>query len=140
MERRSRTAFEAEEGKYDYVRDSSVFFGAYGVDADYKPPMRTSPGAAGYDIFALEEFSIPPFSMVTVPTNIVVCNDINVWYKIADRSSVALMGVSVVAGVIDCDFTNDVCVMLRNFNSYAVSFVKGEAIAQIIPIPRVLSL
>jgi dUTP pyrophosphatase len=101
-----------------------------------KIPVRGTPGAAGYDLFALEARTIiGGEGSVLVPTGIAVKIPRGHYARIAPRSGLALkQHIAVNAGVVDRDYyPNPLGVILyctRNGHSYTVQ--PGERFAQLI--------
>lgn len=79
-----------------------------------KLPVRGSEGAAGLDLYACEEVVIPPGETRAVSLGI-KCEIPRLhvaFFK--DRSSLGLQGLTVLAGVIDCDYRGEWKVVLHN--------------------------
>lgn len=55
----------------------------------------------------------------------------NKFAKIETRSSMAKIGIQVLGGVIDPDYQGEIKVILQNHNTYPVSVILHDAIAQI---------
>jgi len=98
-----------------------------------RAPTKKSTGAAGYDLYAPCDFSIPAFSRENVDLGIHVAIPPGNYGRIAPRSSLAReFGIAVFAGVVDSDYRGAVSVILFNASSKAVHFDKGDRIAQLI--------
>ncbi len=98
-----------------------------------KAPTRGSKFAAGYDLYASEEVSIPRNSRGLVSTGLSMAIPVGYYGRVASRSSIALTkSVDVSAGVIDSDYRGEVKVLLVNNSSSAQLFAKGDRIAQLI--------
>ena len=105
-------------------------------------PTRGSGGAAGFDVFALEEVTLPARATnVKVPLGFAVdfsavdvgISGVAVYGRMAPRSGFAARhGVDVLAGVLDKDFRGEVCAILNNPGDADVIIPPGKAIAQII--------
>lgn len=96
-------------------------------------PVRSSEGAAGYDLAALSGGRIPPMGRLLAETGISVDLPPGVYGRIAPRSGLALKyGIHVAAGVIDRDFRGELRVLLCNFGSDEFVFNRGDRIAQLI--------
>ena len=71
--------------------------------------------AAGHDIYALEEGSIPAKGPALVGTGIAIGLPKSTYGRLAARSRMASKNsIAVGGGVIDADFTGEVKVILRN--------------------------
>lgn len=101
-----------------------------------KAPQRNpnSPFSAGFDLFALESVDIGPLTRKVIPTGIALEIPIGMYGRIAPRSGLAVKnGIDVLAGVVDCDYRGEICVVLYNTDQYfKYSISAGEKIAQII--------
>lgn len=99
-----------------------------------KVPERKTSSAAGYDLFAAEDFTLAPLSSYAVATDIAVAIPVGYYGRIAPRSGLAFRnGIDVFGGVIDSDYRGNIKVILFNsksFDSFKIN--KGDRIAQII--------
>jgi len=96
-------------------------------------PVRSSPGAAGYDLFTPEDFEIKARSKVTVPLNLMMKVPEGTYGRVAPRSGLANKhSLDVGAGVIDSDYRGNVGVILFNHSDEVFSAKKGDRIAQLI--------
>ena len=101
-------------------------------------PQKAHEADAGYDIFSIEDVTIPAGHRATVKTGI-ACEfpeDGNFYYmRIAPRSGMAVKhGINVLAGVVDQAYRGEILVCLHNTdleNDYVVK--SGDKIAQMIP-------
>lgn len=116
---------------------------------DVQLPVQGTPGSAGYDLFAYDNTLINPGERKLISTGLImeVYNKTddkkNLYYdfmgEIRSRSSLALKGIDVGAGVIDSDYRGEIKVLLCNNNTstngaLSSPFVikKGDRIAQLI--------
>jgi len=99
---------------------------------DAKLPVRKSYGAAGYDVYSVQEVTLEPNEYKMVPTGIAMTVPDGTYGQLAPRSGLASKGVHVGAGVVDIDFTGEVKVLLINLSTIRVSFEKHERISQLI--------
>lgn len=105
-------------------------------------PRLGSKGAAGHDLFPLEEVILPPKATnVSVPTGIAVdisvlsdrMAPLGVYGRVAPRSGLAYRhGVDVLAGVIDRDYRGQIHVIMNNPSDEPVVLSPTQAIAQLI--------
>ena len=78
-------------------------------------PARSTPGAAGYDLFSTDNYVVLPGRRVVVSTGITVQLPPGTYGRIAPRSGLAVKhGIDVLAGVIDPDYTGELKVVLYN--------------------------
>lgn len=119
-----------------------VFFaGASNANLGYKKltenafaPERGSPNAVGLDLRALHTDTVLKSNSLLVKTGIALKIPSNCYVRIAPRSGLALNNmIGVGAGVVDPDYTGEICVLLFN-HSCEKDFVinRGDKIAQII--------
>lgn len=95
-------------------------------------PTRGSDGAAGYDLYALEDTTINCFQFIPVSTGVSIEIPAGHYGRVAPRSGLAVKhGVMVGAGVIDSDYRGELKVALATLNG-VYEFKKGDRIAQLI--------
>jgi dUTP pyrophosphatase len=107
-------------------------------------PRYETAGAAGFDLAASEDVTVPPGTVALVPTGLVIEVPPAHFLGVFARSSTPLKRGLMVAngvGVIDEDYcgpTDEVKVPVLNFTAAAVTVARGDRIAQgvILPIAR----
>jgi dUTP pyrophosphatase len=107
---------------------------------DARPPARTRPGDAGYDLRAVEGFSLWPGERVTVPTGVAVALPPGVAGLVTPRSGLAAShGISVVngPGLIDPTYRGEIRVVLVNLGDARFEAAAGDRIAQLVLVPFV---
>lgn len=101
-------------------------------------PKRSTDYAAGYDLYALDAGVIPPRSKSILKTGIAIRLPIleppyAVYGSIRSRSGLsAKHNLEVGAGVIDFDYTNEICVILHNHSDLEYAYKSGDRIAQLV--------
>ena len=97
-------------------------------------PVRSSAGAAGYDLFSTDSYVVLPGRRVVVSTGITVNLPPGTYGRIAPRSGLAVKhGLDTLAGVIDPDYTGEVKVVLQNLDATQPFVIRpGYRIAQMI--------
>ena len=100
-------------------------------------PVRAHPGDLGYDLSSLQQHYIKPGERKLIETGLVVEFPEGFGGVIQDRSSLAVKGLHVLAGVIDNGYHGEIKVLLYNLGSEPVEINAGERIAQLIPTPVV---
>jgi dUTP pyrophosphatase len=106
-------------------------------------PAYQTPGAAGFDLAANADMTIPPGTIALVPTGLVIQVPQGHFLGIFARSSTPLKKGLMVAngvGVIDLDYcgaTDEVKIQVLNFTAAPVQVAKGDRIAQGLFIPVV---
>ena len=102
-------------------------------------PTRGTDGAAGYDLYAIEDVTINCFNFTLVSTGVSMAIPAGHYGRVAPRSGLAVKhGVMVGAGVIDSDYRGEIKVALATLNG-VYEFKKGDRIAQIIIIEPVVT-
>lgn len=96
-------------------------------------PTRTSPHSVGYDLYSMEDITVPSMDRRIVSTGVCATLPPGVYGRIAPRSGMTLKyGIQTGAGVIDPDYTGELVVVLFNFGSEEFEVKKGNRIAQMI--------
>ena len=96
-------------------------------------PVRGSAGAAGLNLRAAENISVPPGGRTCVKTDLQVAIPAGFYGRIAARSGLAIKhGVDVGGGVVDADFRGCVGVILFNHGEEAFQVNCRDRIAQLI--------
>jgi dUTP pyrophosphatase len=106
-----------------------------------RAPEVAHPGEdLGYDIFALEQATLPPRLAVKVRTGIAVEarhpeTGAPLGFLIRDRSSMASENIATIGGVIDAGYRGEILILMTNLGDAAVELKAGEKIAQMVPVP-----
>ena len=98
-------------------------------------PEYGTAGAAGLDLFAADMVVIGRDCSELIPLDLafrIPCGYVGV---IKSRSSMAVKGLHVQAGVIDSDYRGHVKVLLQNTGQVNMAVHKGDKIAQMIVLP-----
>lgn len=109
-------------------------------------PTKGTPQSAGWDLYALESYCIPPTKdclescvcisspgLTPVRTGIAVQLPLGTYGRIAGRSGLCFRtGLIVTAGVIDVDYTDELKVLFVNPTNHSIHLKAGERIAQLI--------
>lgn len=108
-------------------------------DMNVKLPKRKTKKSAGYDFFAVEDFTLYPNKLCIVPTGVKAYMEDDEVLYLHIRSSVAFKrGIRMLnsTGVIDADFVDnpdnegEISLGLLSHNDDIVHIQKGERIAQ----------
>lgn len=104
------------------------------LNSNSKTPERSTSNAAGYDIFAVQDYNIEAQSRELIKTGIALEIPDGYYGRIAPRSGIALKnGIDVMAGVIDSDYRGEIGVILYNSDKNNSFLVRtGDRIAQLI--------
>jgi dUTP pyrophosphatase len=97
-------------------------------------PSRGTVGAAGYDLYSIDNYVVFPGHRVVVSTGVAVQLPPGTYGRIAPRSGLAVKhGLDTLAGVIDPDYSGEVKVVLVNTDMRVPFVIKpGYRIAQLI--------
>lgn len=103
------------------------------LSPDARLPVRGSEGAAGYDLSASVNVTIPGRGRSLIDTGLQILVPFGTYGRIAPRSGLAVkIGLDVGAGVIDSDYRGEVKILLFNHSDTPVSIGKGDRIAQLL--------
>ncbi len=101
-------------------------------------PQQATPGSAGYDLYAVESYTIRPGDIVTIPLGFSTELDWKIHGRIESRSGMAIKGLVVLTGVIDCDYRGEWKVIMQNTTRDSVHQINaGDRIAQVVFRPTV---
>lgn len=100
--------------------------------AEATVPKRATQGSAGYDLCAVTYAVLAPRSRIIVPTGLRITIPEDCYGRIAPRSSLAVKGIDVLAGVVDSDYRDEVKIVLVNLGEIEFVVNPGDRIAQLI--------
>ena len=96
-------------------------------------PTRGSIYAAGLDLYSIDAQVVPKNGRALIKTGLYLAIPANQYGRIAPRSGLALnSGLDVGAGVVDCDYRGELCVLLFNFGESDFLVAEGMRVAQLI--------
>ncbi|KAH0834805.1 dUTPase-like protein, partial [Lanmaoa asiatica] len=96
-------------------------------------PVRGSPGAAGYDLYAAEDTVVPAHGHALISTGLSMKIPPGHYGRVAPRSGLAVKKkLTTGAGVIDSDFRGEVKILLFNLSGEEFIAKAGERVAQLI--------
>jgi dUTP pyrophosphatase len=104
-----------------------------------RPPQRTRPGDAGYDLSCHEGFELGPGESAKVPTGFALAIPEGIVGLVCPRSGLAAKHqVTVVngPGVVDANFRGECCVVLINLGRERFVAQAGDRIAQLVLVPN----
>jgi dUTP pyrophosphatase len=104
------------------------------VHENAKLPIKGSPGSAGYDLYSAESSTLGPGKRKLICTGLKLesCQS-DMYLRIAPRSSLAVKGIDVGAGVVDCDYVGKLKILIINASDTDYEVKAGDRIAQMIP-------
>lgn len=98
-----------------------------------KLPVRSSTGAAGYDLASVVDVVVPARGKCLVSTGLQILLPAGTYGRIAPRSGLAWKHhIDVGAGVIDADYRGIVKVVLFNHSEEDFAVTSGDRVAQLI--------
>ena len=103
-----------------------------------RPPERSRPGDAGYDLRCVEPFALAPGERALVPTGVAVAVPEGAAGLVVPRSGLAARhGLSVVngPGLIDPNYRGELKVVLVNLGTETYHGDAGDRIAQLLVVP-----
>lgn len=96
-------------------------------------PVRSSAGAAGYDLSSSENVVVPAHGKQLVMTDLAMAIPHGLYGRVAPRSGLAVKKfIDVGAGVVDSDYRGNLGVLLYNHGDEDFMVNVGDRIAQII--------
>lgn len=102
-------------------------------------PSRQTEASAGLDLSTPVQIVLEPYTQVVIPLGFCLMPPKGYFGLICSRSGLALKhGVYAFQGVIDGDYTGQLCVGLENRSSNRITIENGNRIAQIIILPLFL--
>ncbi len=105
---------------------------------DAKPPARTRPHDAGYDLSATEALTLAPGERRLVGTGVAVAIPPGVAGLVAPRSGLAIThGIHPLnsPGLVDPNYRGELRVALHNASSEPFAVAVGDRIAQLLLVP-----
>ena len=88
----------------------------------------------GYDLYAAETTTIPAGGMARVKTGIAIQFTSGHGALLRDRSSMALQGLAVTAGVVDAGYRGEIQVVMHNLGQNDFTIAAGDKFVQMIPV------
>ncbi|KAK4239697.1 dUTPase-like protein [Achaetomium macrosporum] len=103
------------------------------LSAKARLPTRGSAFAAGYDLYASQDATIPARGKALVETDISIAVPAGTYGRVAPRSGLAAKHfIDTGAGVIDADYRGPVKVLLFNHGEADFEVKEGDRIAQLV--------
>jgi len=103
-------------------------------------PARQTPLSAGYDLKSVESYALQPHQRKLISTGLAMAledEDFQCYGQVASRSSLAVKGIDIGAGVIDQDYRGEIKVLMINHSDNEFVINEGDRIAQLIIIRNV---
>lgn len=98
-----------------------------------RKPVRSTEGAAGYDLYSAEKCTIAPGTRYLVPTDVKIQLPPNTFGHIAPRSGLALKhSIDIGAGIIDEDYRGTLGILMINHGTTAFEVELGDKVGQLL--------
>jgi dUTP pyrophosphatase len=95
-------------------------------------PFKVDSGSAGFDLIAPTFLRVPPYQRRLLGLGVALEFDPAFVCKIEGRSSLALRGVDVGAGVVDSSYRGELKILLINNSNLDLNVTPGSRIGQLI--------
>ena len=102
------------------------------VHEDAILPSRRRNTDAAYDVYSIEDATVPPHGMKNINTGVIVTAPPGYYITVEARSSLGKIGIIPMRGIIDATYTGELMVILTNQTNDEYHVHKGDRIAQII--------
>lgn len=99
---------------------------------DAQLPQKAHPDDAGFDLYAADYYSIPPYGQALVRTGIKLAIPTGCAGLIWDKSGLANEGITTLGGVIDSNYRGEIKVVVKNLSEDNFNIIPGRKIAQIL--------
>ena len=104
-------------------------------------PTRGSNFSVGYDLYCHSDIILNAESTTKIPLGISLqLPNHDLWAQIMDRSSMGMNGLHVFGGVIDPDYTGEICVLIHNTNKFDVEIQAKNRVAQMVFHPTFIDI
>ncbi|NXF14259.1 POK9 protein, partial [Smithornis capensis] len=98
------------------------------------------PGSLGLDLATAIDITFIDKRPVKIPTGVkgpITCKGLQCGALLLGRSSATLNGLTVLPGIIDSDYTGEICIMAQTF--FPPMFIpQGTRIAQLVPLQQLV--
>lgn len=102
------------------------------LNKESKKPEKAHQEDAGLDLFANEDYSIPPYQQALIKTGIKLAIPNGYVGLIWDKSGLATQGYTTMGGVIDANYRGEIKVIFKNLSEDIAHIKKGQKIAQLL--------
>lgn len=109
---------------------------------DAKIPSRMYEGDVGYDLYAIEDYTVPPGTVVEIKTGVHLAIPKGMFVQVNTRSGHGIQGLYVHHGVIDQGYTGEITIFFFNVCATVdtngimikepVEIKKGDKVAQLL--------
>ncbi len=102
------------------------------LDPQAKLPKKAHASDAGFDLFSLENYSIPAYGQALIKTGLKIVIPEGFAGLIWDKSGLASLGYTTMGGVIDSNYRGEIKVVFKNLSEDIVNIEAGQKIAQLL--------
>lgn len=102
------------------------------VNPQAKLPQKAHQGDAGYDLYANDFYSIPPYGQALVSSGIMIVIPDGYVGLVWDKSGLAFQGIKTMGGVIDSNYRGEIKMVVKNLSEDDFNIVPGQKVAQIL--------
>lgn len=104
------------------------------TDELFRKPVQSTPGSAGWDVYAIHDNTIPPREMKILQTGFGLQVPRGFYVSLVPRSSFGKKKIFIAnsPGTIDSDYTGEISVMLYNLSDDFFYIKQGDRIAQML--------
>jgi dTMP kinase len=97
-----------------------------------KLPTRAHDSDAGFDLYALDYYSIPPYQQALIATGLKIKIPDGYAGLIWDKSGLANQGLTTLGGVIDAGYRGEIKIIFKNLSEDIYNVEPGQKIAQLL--------
>lgn len=104
------------------------------TDELFRKPVQSTPGSAGWDIYSIQDITLPPREMKIIKTGFGIQVPRGYYVSLVPRSSFGKKKIVIAnsPGTIDSDYTGEISVMLYNLSDDFFYIKQGDRIAQML--------
>lgn len=97
-----------------------------------KLPQKAHEGDAGYDLYACDYYSLPPYGQALISTGLRIVIPEGCVGLVWDKSGLAFEGLKTMGGVIDSNYRGEIKIIVKNLSEEFRHIAPGQKIAQIL--------
>ena len=93
-------------------------------------PRKGSEGAAAYDVYSAQSYTLSPRTITAVDLNLQVAIPSGYYLQLGSRSGLCLKGLVIVGGIVDSDYRGPIQALVYNTTGEPFKLCKGQRIGQ----------
>jgi dUTP pyrophosphatase len=93
-------------------------------------PRKGSDGAAAYDLYSAQSYTLSPRTITAVDLNLQVAIPSGYYMQLGSRSGLCLKGLVIVGGIVDSDYRGPIQALVYNNSGELFKLCKGQRISQ----------